>query len=343
MAYREKGIPPERRLNIRGKMGRVVLAVTAVAAAVFWLSGSGAAMAAQEPQEEEGYGAELRITRDVETAEDGGIREPADRYWDGDGKEYRLDSWEIVTIPGQDVSRRLERKMVYTGVEGAEEIPGSISLKEDVSGSQAEGTLFLRKSRIVREEWQDGFTAPVTFHAYGADEYHGGSLVIPGDAVLETCVSMGGQLLEFMGLSPLEYRILSADWYGESYEDEEGRMCRQAMVWGQKLLRDYEAEYEGEVSWIKPETQELEMVYRQISAVSPAALETAQGAEHVPAPEIQGEGPEGSLWYWVRSGFVITVGAGLIGIGVGLLALLAVWYRQNRREHRRRCLPRIKG
>ena len=44
-----------------------------------------------------------------------------------------------------------------------------------------------------------------------------------------------------------------------------------------KLLRDYEAEYEGEVSWIKPETQELEMVYRQISAVSPAALETAQG------------------------------------------------------------------
>ena len=139
MAYREKGIPPERRLNIRGKMGRAVLAVTAVAAAVFWLSGSGAAMAAQEPQEE-GYGAELRITRDV-------------------------------TIPGQDVSRRLERKMVYTGVEGAEEIPGSISLKEDVSGSQAEGTLFLRKSRIVREEWQDGFTAPVTFHAYGADEY----------------------------------------------------------------------------------------------------------------------------------------------------------------------------
>ena len=52
MAYREKGIPPERRLNIRGKMGRVVLAVTAVAAAVFWLSGSGAAMAAQEPPRE---------------------------------------------------------------------------------------------------------------------------------------------------------------------------------------------------------------------------------------------------------------------------------------------------
>ena len=208
MADRGKGIPLEKRINISGKMGRAVFAVTAVTAAVFWLSGSAAAMEAQEPKDGERYGAELRITRDVETEEDGGIREPADRYWDGNGKEYRLDSWEIVTIPGQDVSRHLERKMVYTGVEGAEEIPGSISLKEDVAGNQAEGILFLRKSRIVREEWQDGFTAPVTFHAYGADEYQGGSLVIPGDAVLETCVSMGGQLLEFMGLSPLEYRCL---------------------------------------------------------------------------------------------------------------------------------------
>lgn len=69
------------------------------------------------------------------------------------------------------------------------------------------------------------------------------------------------------------------------------------------------------------------MVYRQIPEVSPAALQTVQGADHVPVPEIQGEEPVGNLWYWVRSGFVITVGAGLIGIGVGLLALLAVWYR----------------
>ena len=235
-------------------MGRAAFAV--VAAAVFWLSGRAPAMAAQEPEEGR-YGPEIRITRNVEPAEDGEFQEPPDRYWDGDGKEYRLDYWEILTIPGQDASRHLERKMVYTGVEGAEGIPGSISLKEDVSGSQAEGTLFLRESRIVREEWKDGFTAPVTFHAYGADEYHGGSLVIPGDAVLETCVSMGGKLLEFMGLSPMEYRILYADWSGEPYEDEEGRMCRQAMVRGQKLLRDYEAAYEGEVSWTQPETYAL--------------------------------------------------------------------------------------
>ena len=163
MTDRGKRIPLEKRINLRVIMGRAAFAV-AVAAAVFWLSGRAPAMAAQEPEEGR-YGPEIRITRNVEPAEDGEFQEPPDRYWDGDGKEYRLDYWEILTIPGQDAGRHLERKMVYTGVEGAEGIPGSISLKEDVSGSQAEGTLFLRESRIVREEWKDGFTAPLTFHS----------------------------------------------------------------------------------------------------------------------------------------------------------------------------------
>ena len=340
MTDRWNGLPFSRRIGIRGKAGRTVLAVTAMTAAVFWQADSVRAMPSQKPAAGGHYGAELRITRTAETAEDGEIQKPPERHWDGDGKEYLLDYWETVTVPGQYVSRSMERKIVYNGVEGAEGIPVSIFLEEDVSGSPAEGTLFLRESRIIGEEWQEGFLAPVTFHAYGADEYHGGSLVIPGDAVLETCVSMGGQLLEFMDLSPLDYRILTADWSGESYEDEAGRVCRQAIVSGQKLLRDYEAVYEGEVGWTEPGSQELEMVYRPVSLVSQAA---SPAADHVPAPEPQDEGREGNLWYWVRSGFVITVGAGLLGITVGLLALLAVWYRQNRREHRRRCLPRIKG
>ena len=58
-----------------------------------------------------------------------------------------------------------------------------------------------------------------------ADEYHGGSLVIPGDAVLRDCVSMGGQLLAFMGLPPWSTAYSPQTGMGESYEDEEGRMC----------------------------------------------------------------------------------------------------------------------
>ena len=142
-----------------------MLAVTAMTAAVFWQADSVRAMPSQKPAAGGHYGAELRITRTAETAEDGEIQKPPERYWDGDGKEYLLDYWETVTVPGQYVSRSMERKIVYNGVEGAEGIPVSIFLEEDVSGSPAEGTLFLRESRIIGEEWQEGFLAPVTFHA----------------------------------------------------------------------------------------------------------------------------------------------------------------------------------
>ena len=55
-------------------MGRAAFAV-AVAAAVFWLSGRAPAMAAQEPEEGR-YGPEIRITRNVEPAEDGEFQDP---------------------------------------------------------------------------------------------------------------------------------------------------------------------------------------------------------------------------------------------------------------------------
>ena len=81
MTDRGKRIPLEKRINLRVIMGRAAFAV-AVAAAVFWLSGRAPAMAAQEPEEGR-YGPEIRITRNVEPAEDGEFQEPPDRYWDG--------------------------------------------------------------------------------------------------------------------------------------------------------------------------------------------------------------------------------------------------------------------
>lgn len=45
------------------------------------------------------------------------------------------------------------------------------------------------------------------------------------------------------------------------------------------------------------------------------------------------------MWYWVRSGFVITVGAGLIGICAGVLALAVSWLRQRKKEQDRKYLP----
>lgn len=281
----------------------------------------------------------LHITRKLEPGQEQAAAKPSETYWDRDGREYRLDRWEMVTVPGHRMNRRLERQVVYAGVEGAEGLPESIAVEEEVSGIPAEGNLTIRHSRVLGESWKDGFAAPVTFHSYGAEEYRAGSLVVQGEDVLGTSVAMGGELLAVMGLSPMEYRILSMEWAGEPYEDQDGLLCRQALAIGQKLLRDYEITYEGEVSWMEPDTFQLEMTYRP--AVPVRELTETDVTVEEPAAGTQTE--EDTLWYWVRSGFIITVGAGLIGIAVGLLTLLVLWYRQNRRIRRSRYLPQIKG
>lgn len=268
--------------------------------------------------------------------------EPEETYWDRDGNQYALESWEMKEIPEHMASRNMEKQIVYAGVEGAEGLPESISVTEEISGVPAGGKLYIRDSRTVKEEWLDGFETPVVFHSYGADEYQVGTLAINGEDVLSGAVAVQEELLGIMGLSPDEYRILSMEWAGEAFVDDEGQMCRQASAAGQKLVRDVAVTYEGEVSYMEPVSYEMEMVYRpvlpsDIQVEDPLPAVQVREPEPVPAKE------ESTLWYWVRSGFVITVGAGLIGIGIGILILAASWLGQRRKERQGRYLPQIKG
>ena len=273
---------------------------------------------------------------DTQTADAQAVPDiPPESYWDRNGREYVLDHYEVKEIPGHMVGR-----VVYSDVEGAEGLPESISVTEEVSGIPAEGELYIRDSRIVREEWRDGFQAPVLFHSYGADEYQTGSLVISGEDVLASAVESQEGILEVMGLSPQQYRIHSMTWDGEAFEDEDGQLCRRAMAEGQKLVRDYEITYEGEVAYMEPVSYEMEMAYRPVLPsrvwLDEEGTDTVAG-EVAQEPSTTGEG--GPLWYWVRSGFVITVGAGLIGICAGVLALAVSWLRQRKKEQDRKYLP----
>ena len=269
-----------------------------------------------------------------------GLEVPSGSYWDRNGREYVLDHYEVKEVPGHMVSRVLEKQVVYSDVEGAEGLPESITVTEEVSGIPAEGELYIRDSRILRAAWRDGFQAPVLFHSYGADEYQTGSLVISGEDVLASAVESQKGLLEVMGLSPQQYRIHSMVWEGEAFEDEEGQLCRRAMAKGQKLVRDYEITYEGEVEYMEPVSYEMEIAYRP---VSPSRVwvdeETPGTGTGTPVRDPSPAGEEGLLWYWVRSGFIITVGAGLVGICAGILALAVSWLRQKKRGQEQKYLP----
>ena len=88
-------------------------------------------------------------------------------------------------------------------------------------------------------------------------------MVIDGSDVLASAVSVQEEILGIMGLSAGEYRILSMEWAGEPFEDDEGQMCRQAMARGQKLVRDYEVTYEGTVSLKAVSYTHLDVYKRQ--------------------------------------------------------------------------------
>ena len=57
--------------------------------------------------------------------------DPPASWMDEQGTEYRLKDWNVTEIPGKRVSRHVTRRMRYDGVEGAERIPESITVREE--------------------------------------------------------------------------------------------------------------------------------------------------------------------------------------------------------------------
>lgn len=280
----------------------------------------------------------LTVTRQLDKEELQGLKEPEPVYRDESGKEYRLSGWEVKELPGARVSRTLERTVVYKGVEAAEVLPESIPVEEE-SGQPAEGELSSGERHILREEWEEGFFVPVLFHSYGAGEYQLGDVVIGGEMPLEEAVSHGSELLRMLGLPEEAYRITSLVWDGGPYEDESGGISRRALATGQKRLRDYEIVYKGNIWVQEPGIYELKMEYEPAEQGAEGLQVLDESQEAAAEPEKRKEEASEPLRYWVRSGFVIAVAAGLLGIGTGLVLLLLLWtgQRRRRREHQLPC------
>lgn len=322
------------------RRGTEMVILTAVLAVLVCLCTNGRAYGQPGPSGGTGEEGFLRIMRKLESEEAKSPAKPEELYWDRNGNQYGLERYEVKEVPAHMAGMGMEKQISYLGVEGAEGIPESISVREEASGVSARGKLSIRDARVTGEEWRDGFEAPVIFHSYGADGYEAGPVVIEGGDVLAGAVAAQEEILGVMGLMPDEYRILTMEWAGEPYEDEDGQVCRQATARGEKLVRNYEVTYEGEVAYMEPASYEMEMVYRPIL---PLPVPERDGQPEA-SMAVSGADPERSLlWYWVRSGFVITVGAGLVGLGVGMIILAAPWLKRRHREKQKRRLPGSRG
>ena len=117
-------------------------------------------------------------------------------------------------------------------------------------------------------------------------------------------------------------------WSGEPFTDEDGQLCRNAIALGERLLKDVEVVYKGEVILKEPDHYELHAVYQAQEVNEESAEELTTQAE----PELPiSASKKGPFWYLIRTGFVITVAIGIIGILIGII-LLFIMKRHKKEE-----------
>ena len=290
----------------------------------------------EQARGDQGQQDKLVMTRQLNDAEREEFSEPPGTWTDEQGKEYRLSGWSIEEVPGKRTRESAERRIRYEGVEGAETLPESILVYDEETGEQEMGKLPLKEKSILREWWDASFQVPVTFHAYGAQEYTLGGITVNGAEAARTDL-WGPELLRMLGLSPEYYRILTLEWTGDVYADPSGQACRQALARGEKLLRDYEAVYAGELEWQEPAVYELRMEYEPVKETMVSVKPSDSAEEEAAGPDEKAD----PLWYWVHSGFVLTVAAGLLGIAVGAAVLGTTWLKQRKKERDAGRLPML--
>ncbi len=293
----------------------------------------------------------LRIVRPLETEEAERFTAPPEEYTDEDGMVYELEDWQLERLPGGQVSQEVRRQVVYRDVEAAQSVPQSIPVREQYTGSsgpsssaapipqgsdssfQASGTLAATETQALGERWSDDFHVPLVFHSYGAELYELGNILMSAQDGFPPPEEYQDELLGILGLPGEDYEITGLTWDSEPYAGPDGELCREATASGRKRLVDYQVTYDGRVSWQMPDTWQLETVYRLRPSVVAAEESTAEALPAAGAPVMDADSlTEPGLWYWVRSGFVITVAAGLVGITVGILILFVMWLKRERSE-----------
>lgn len=266
--------------------------------------------------------------------------------YEEDGAVYELSRWWAESVTIEPVAKTVTEKVLYNQMEGNDGIANAIViLAEDASrGQSVSVTANLKEQEILRESWVDDFSFTVTFHTYGAGFYELQDRLIPYNEEQPDLMGNEELLLETIGVSPAEYEITSIRWAGDTYVDEQGEICRDAVAAGKKLLRDYKVTYEGTAQFPSWEGWQTHAVYRHVEEVTEAQTEpvvsvvTALQTEKE-EPELVTEVPVPlSLWKRITRTLMITIAIGAFLFLSGLIVLLLLqvekkirsWYNRKK-------------
>ena len=164
-----------------------------------------------------------------------------------DGVDYQLQESTLEEITIETHEEMVEETVTYEAVEAKDVVPSQIpvTVTDDTTGQSMEAMASIASQEFSQDRWEDDFSFTVTFHEYGIDGYWLGDQVFMLDEENLDFSGYEEMLLALIEADPENYRINSAEWAGEPYEDSEGILCRDAVVSGEKLVRDCVITYRG--------------------------------------------------------------------------------------------------
>ena len=280
-------------------------------------------------------------------------------------KEIQTALWAALVLVQMGVVGCLEvraetvrREVTYEAVEDEAALPEEIMVSV-LAGHDGEMVPCQAVGWVEEAAyWQDDFSFPITFYEYGAGAYQLGEITVKKtdleepEQLTELAEQYGTELLESMGLSAEEYEVKEIVWTGTPYEKEDGIVCRDAMAYGNRLLRDWRVQYEG---FVEPERwQELkrggadgelneegqeETVPETIGVVTetPEKMPEAEGEEPKEQP-LHGKSRLQEYLEKVTRIFLVAVGIGVVCFWGGLcvLALLGIGRKLREAKDRRK-------
>ncbi|MFR5733960.1 MAG: hypothetical protein ACLUD2_20690 [Clostridium sp.] len=226
------------------------------------MSGAAAAYGAENlpDRTEEAQPAET-LTLEGPVFTDAGQAPELEEILEQDGKQYRLVSGRIRQASQGGTMTYASVTVPYV-LEGRQEPPETawVTLTDEQTGQEYEREIPRLEMEETSAQWTGGFQFLVTVSGYDADVFQLGNMEIPKDAEL---FSYGTEFLEYLGLPEECYRVENVEWSGETYE-KEGILCRDARATGEKLVRNVEVRYGGQVKTPEVKGKQYIGLYEEI-------------------------------------------------------------------------------
>lgn len=158
----------------------------------------------------------------------------------------RLVSKKLSSATAKERTKHVSQDVTFSEMEEGFVIPEKQAIEfRDVDTDQTViSDMDLISSKESATYWSDNFTFPIRIQGYDANSFVLGDTEIGRDEDLN---SYHSAFLEYLGLSPEYYEIEDISWNGDAYIEGDD-VCRNAVATGNKLLKDYLATYEGDVT-----------------------------------------------------------------------------------------------